>query len=595
MQSRLKLFLLAPIVLCGSALVFGVGASASAASPSTSLTSEVLSKLTHASNSSTKVKFQSLVIPYRGVRAHAAASTQLPLWIHNVDYPPGNTFTYAMVGADPSSAQGNTTVTVSVPVIPVRLVFSDSSVTDASLPASDCGRSTSPVQDVLNSPLFQNSVSGTQLLDAFQRANFNTQIVGAANPNYHVLLSAVAEPMATLDVPAQQGSTSTVSCGTNPNAPLGFVSLTWFDSQLQQVMASINTISPSVFPVFVLYDTVLQIGSGAAVAGGYHAVVTPTLQTYAVADYQLADLVGAENPPTDIYTLAHEMAEWMDNPLEVNFVPTWGYVGQDLNPDGTGRCQDNLEVADPLDGKPAQPVTVGSSTYHVPDLAFASWFFRQTPSTGLNGTYSLFGTLTGASSATVCPAQPVSVKAMPGHGEASVTWTEPSATSPIDSFVVLYQAETDQAPLQSTTFDASAQGGTLPGLTNGTTYDVVVVARSRNAGGHGECPTELDLGGSGYDCSTFSNDLTVTPMAKPETTTTTAATTTGPGGAQAVTASAATANTATPGPSAHAGNGSPQLAFTGAGRGIFLFGGVGVLFAVMGGGARRRLLRYVRR
>ena len=188
------------------------------------------------------------------------------------------------------------------------------------------------------------------------------------------------------------------------------------------------------------------------------------------------------------------------------------------------------------------------------------------------------------------------MKATPGDGEASVTWTEPSATSPIDSFVVLYQAETDGATLQSATFDASAQGGTLPGLTNGTTYDLVVVARSRNTGGKGQCQTELDLGGSGYDCSTFSNNLMVTPMAKPATTTTTtAATTAGQGGAQTVTASASTANISTRGPSAPAGNGSPQLAFTGAGRGIFLFGGVGVLFAVMGVGARRRLVRYVRR
>lgn len=31
-------------------------------------------------------------------------------------------------------------------------------------------------------------------------------------------------------------------------------------------------------------------------------------------------------------------------------------------------------------------------TYHVQDLAFFSWFYRQSPSIGLGGVYSLFGT-----------------------------------------------------------------------------------------------------------------------------------------------------------------------------------------------------------
>ena len=31
-------------------------------------------------------------------------------------------------------------------------------------------------------------------------------------------------------------------------------------------------------------------------------------------------------------------------------------------------------------------------TYHVQDLAFKSWFYGDTPSVGVNGWYSLFGT-----------------------------------------------------------------------------------------------------------------------------------------------------------------------------------------------------------
>ena len=51
------------------------------------------------------------------------------------------------------------------------------------------------------------------------------------------------------------------------------------------------------------------------------------------------------------------------------------------------RCQANLEVGDPLSGT-IFPVTSGTFTYHLQELAFFSWFYRQSPSIGLNGAYS---------------------------------------------------------------------------------------------------------------------------------------------------------------------------------------------------------------
>jgi hypothetical protein len=50
-----------------------------------------------------------------------------------------------------------------------------------------------------------------------------------------------------------------------------------------------------------------------------------------------------------------------------------------------------LEVGDPLAGTDFTD-TVGSFTYHPQELAFFSWFYRQSPSLGLHGWYSDQGT-----------------------------------------------------------------------------------------------------------------------------------------------------------------------------------------------------------
>ena len=95
----------------------------------------------------------------------------------------------------------------------------------------------------------------------------------------------------------------------------------------------------------------------------------------------------------DVSVLSHEVGEWMDDPLVNNPTNPWGHIGQ------VSGCQANLEVGDPLSGN-AQVVTTGSHGYHVQELAFTSWFYHQSPSTGVNGWYSDYGTF--ASSAAAC-------------------------------------------------------------------------------------------------------------------------------------------------------------------------------------------------
>jgi len=79
---------------------------------------------------------------------------------------------------------------------------------------------------------------------------------------------------------------------------------------------------------------------------------------------------------------AHELGEWMDDPLGNNMVPPWGNVGQ------VQGCQNTLEVGDPLSGRNSIVFMNDGTTYTVQDLAFLVWFARQNPSLAVNGWYT---------------------------------------------------------------------------------------------------------------------------------------------------------------------------------------------------------------
>ena len=87
----------------------------------------------------------------------------------------------------------------------------------------------------------------------------------------------------------------------------------------------------------------------------------------------------------DVSVLAHEVGEWVNDPFVNNATCPWGHVGQ------VASCQANLEVGDPLSGTSVSVPELGF-TYHPQELAFFSWFYRQSPSLGVNGWYSNKGT-----------------------------------------------------------------------------------------------------------------------------------------------------------------------------------------------------------
>jgi hypothetical protein len=450
------------------------------------------------------------------------------------NYPAGNPYQDFMLGNSPL-VTGSTGSTISTPIIPIKIVVSGVTKSDASAVASDCGQTSSAAGLTGLSPLFQNVTpdpegTQTQLIDAYERGNFNQETKpGGIAPNYHLLLSPSAGSTQTVTVPSADVVQFAGHCGT-----LTAVDQAWWNTNFPSVVAGLNSsgaLNPTTMPLFVLYNSVLcnvSTSCSTGVEGGYHnylndtytASATPATQVYGVYDY---DLTG-DTTFTDTSVMSHEVGEAVNDPYVFNPVPTWGRIGQDQN-----ICQPNLEVGDPLSagfaGSPSlvQDTYVISSTtftFHVQDLAYRSWFFREaSPPSSLNvattlgsGKYSMFGDFTGGSDSTVCPGQPTGVTAVPGNGSVSLSWT--AGPGPVDFYAIIeYQGGT---PITDTTTASTTFNWT--GLTNGTTYTFTVLAAHANSNSPYCLIDQMTLSiATGYDCSTESlpsNSVTAgTPIA----------------------------------------------------------------------------------
>src|SRR5579864_2211726 len=253
-------------------------------------------------------------------------------------------------------------------------------------------RYSSPVTRILKSPLFQSfpfSVGGTfigntQYEDGFQRANFWSN-VSTTSRDYHVLLAANAGSTQsfTLPPPPAQGFPVDFTA-PGPCAQIGFEDINDLDARVQNVINTEN-IPNDVLPVFVMYNTFAT--SGGCCILGYHSVTFDTNRhPYVVASYSDPNIFNV--PVEDIHALSHELGEWMDDPFVRSLVPSWGNVGQESG------CSLSLEVGDPVTGI-ATTITMNGFTYHPEDLVFLPWFSRQTPSTSVNGQYTLLNSFSG--------------------------------------------------------------------------------------------------------------------------------------------------------------------------------------------------------
>jgi hypothetical protein len=331
------------------------------------------------------------------IRGEAANNMTIPLWDYTVVSPvDGNTYSGMMVGRNPFF-HGHRTTLVQTYLIPVVLTFADSGhVFDPTAPNSCIGGAT--VENlVLNSPIFANvsytmngvNVGNTQYVDAFQRGNFwsNVSITG---DSYHTLLSVATLSPVRISVAAGNGITSPpAACGQ----PFGRMSYEAWDTFVRNTLIpslAAQGVGPTNLPIFLFDSVFLYIGGNPAncCALGYHDAYGTPLQTYSPLAFDSTGLIGGN---TNV--MSHEIGEWLNDPTASNPTPGWGHTGQ------TTGCQNNLEVGDPLSpgfGTPTNPFTVPlpGFTYTLQELAFFSWFYRQTPSIGVGGLYSNNATFT---------------------------------------------------------------------------------------------------------------------------------------------------------------------------------------------------------
>lgn len=295
----------------------------------------------------------------------------------------GTNYTYNMVGAAPSS---NSSATITTYIIPVKIVITPRRGSKISFdPAHVLSNGNSVTTNTLVSPIFDSTttylqggvnVGTTQYIDAFQRANFWGTVKN--NPNSHLMLNPI--------VLAEQTLSPSRSFGTT-GRPFGFtaalVDINWFDSQVPNLINALG-IQPNQFAIFLTYDTYLTQGGGCCI-GGYHSSEgsTSNPQSYAQASY--VDHPGAF--AQDVSALSHEVGEWADDPLTVNF-------------NGNNTPCGILEVGDPEEGDAnfgGFHYVLHGFTYNLQDLVTLPYFGAPT-STSVNGWLSFQGN----SSLSVC-------------------------------------------------------------------------------------------------------------------------------------------------------------------------------------------------
>ena len=335
------------------------------------------------------------------VRGSVAASTTIPMWNYSITSPlDGKVYSGSMVGRS-AFFNGARTTNVSTFIVPLIIKMPDGGIFDPTVADASCSPGGTPLNLAVNSPLLVPidfhmgtvDVGTAQYVDAFQRANFWSNVSATRN-RYHTVLSPVTTLGAvTVNVPSGDGATFSTATFHGCN-PIGVMTFSWFDSFVTGTLLpalAAQGVGPTNFPLFLMKDTVMSTGTTPTFPTnccilGYHGALGFPTQTYSPVDY---DTTGIFTGTTNVSVTSHEIAEWMDDPLGNNPTPSWGHVGQ------VSGCQSNLEDADPLSGTlfPAVVAPNGKS-YQMQELAFFSWFFRQSPSLGVNSWFSDNATFT---------------------------------------------------------------------------------------------------------------------------------------------------------------------------------------------------------
>jgi len=339
----------------------------------------------------------------------------------------GHTYTYDIVGADPSTGR---TATIGVDIIPLNV-----NVGGRAFNGSDT------VAAILASPLFQRADyvstvattscaggafgkssggdlsagnTGVQLLDATMRSQFNKIGTG-----YHLNLRPEVRRPISIDVPAVDGVVR-----TNPATNIGFAAVddTWFQPQVESLIPQLH-LSPQRLTVFLTSDLVLyadHMPKHCCVIGAHGAVPTTSpadeesdgharagVQTFVWASWMTAGFFTLAPTQSwakqDINGLSHEITEWANDPFATNLVQAWK---SPIAPQYG--CNNMLETGDPtlnigfsVGTNPFHQNAFSDGTYHPQDEAFLPWFMRTSPndvsqptqSDSTKGRYTFLGDL----------------------------------------------------------------------------------------------------------------------------------------------------------------------------------------------------------
>ena len=345
----------------------------------------------------------------------------VPTWASSFTDPTnGVSYPFTMVGSDPRQG-GSTTVRSEIIPLKFKFVAGNQDVSVLNVPARGyvakaivaTMNGADNVADTIASPVFTPSNfaisadSGVQFGDAVMRAQF-----GKVGTGYHVKLGKpkVMETV-TIRVPETKGVAV-----LNPLGVLvGRVDADWFKQRLERLLLS-EDIKPTTLPIFLTQNVFLYQDRNFAhccILGG-HGAGSPTssaapssndegsnaLQTFVYAAYISPNSFPRFPAPyaglSDIHSLSHEIAEWMDSPFGTNMVQSYRIP---TAPPGT--CSAILETGDPVTGVwfplPGNPNVAAGGVWHPEDVAFLNWFARDGEASGLapaDARYTYMGALT---------------------------------------------------------------------------------------------------------------------------------------------------------------------------------------------------------
>ena len=364
------------------------------------------------------------VVPWTGgssgeamVAIKAAAATTIPLASYSFTASKNATaYTNVIVGQNPLQ-RGHSPTTVKILLVPM-IINIGTEVFDSTA-ANTCGGSNgnSDVLNLQNSPILSpvtfdgaataghaslvNGVNmGTSTYnDMHRRAEF-LQAIGGPTSAYHTNYAITVSSTQTISAATSAGYSAILTGTAGQCNRLGGLEINHFDSYF------VNTVLPAVgadatsFVIFLMHNVVFYSGTTATCCIlGYHGAVGSPVQTYSPTDYDTTGDFGAGI--VNVSIAAHEIGEWMDDPLGNNPTPNWGGIGQ------VGGCQNNWEVGDPLTGTNFPAITMPNGvTYNPQETVFWSWFYSADhdayfQNMAAGGKYSTNGSFTGPSKA--CP------------------------------------------------------------------------------------------------------------------------------------------------------------------------------------------------